>query len=105
MSMAQQGKMDGGYIDSSGADVVEIGCDAEFWESLPFLTHTRDYAWSCGVSPWSVYGVELVRAACAIPPEYVLPREGFGAYGSLNMFLALTGFQRRWQGQQHQRGK
>lgn len=92
MSMAQQGKIGGGYVDSSGADVVEIGCDAEFWERLPFLTHTRDYAWSCGVSPWSVYGVELVRAACAIPPEYVLPREGFGSYGSLNMFLALTGF-------------
>lgn len=88
----EQGTVDGRWVDADGNDLVEIGSDADFWACLPWLKRTREYAWSCGVSPWGVLGVELVRASVAIPPEYVLPREGFGSYGSLNLYLALTGW-------------
>ncbi|MBW4813455.1 hypothetical protein [Rhodococcus qingshengii] len=61
-----------------------------FWESRPILTHIRDYARACGRSPWGVLGVVLIRISAVIPPWVVLP-DLTGNYGSLNLFVTLTG--------------
>ncbi|EME65372.1 hypothetical protein G352_10312 [Rhodococcus ruber BKS 20-38] len=67
------------------------GANVEFWQARPELQHIYDTARAVGRSPQGVLGVVLARTAADIPPNVVLP-DLTGAYGSLNLFIALYGW-------------
>lgn len=62
----------------------------DFWQSRQVLTHVREHARACRVSPWAALGSTLVRANTVTPPNVVLPAL-VGTRASLNLFVAVVG--------------
>jgi hypothetical protein len=63
-----------------------LNLPAEFWNERPWLTHTRDAAWSSYSSPDAVLGSLLVRFAATVHPSIVLPQ-----MGTLDLFTVIVG--------------
>ncbi|UYF96599.1 hypothetical protein OCS65_12995 [Rhodococcus aetherivorans] len=61
----------------------------EFWNSRPYLSTIRQFAYARMTSPWGVLGVVFCRALTTIPPNVVLPPL-IGSPGSVNLLLALV---------------
>lgn len=77
------------YDKAAAEGVVQVPGD-EFWDARPMLAHLREYATERLVPRWALLGHTLLRFAATIPPCYVLPPT-IGAYGSLNLYIALIG--------------
>jgi hypothetical protein len=63
-----------------------LNLPAEFWAQRPWLTHTRDAAWSSYSSPDAVLGSLLTRFAATVHPSIVLPQ-----MGTLDLFTVIVG--------------
>lgn len=60
------------------------------WEKSEELGLVRRWAQERFITPWSLLGVGLLRALCAVPPSHVLPGI-VGAAAQPNLFLGLVG--------------
>lgn len=65
--------------------------DDEFWGSSPRLAYIRDMARARRAAPWAVLLGVLARVSVVTPPNVVVPDFVGGAYGSLNVFVAIVG--------------
>lgn len=60
------------------------------WDMTPTLGLVQWWAREKFITPWSLLGVGILRALCAIPPTHVLPAI-IGSSAPPNLFLALVG--------------
>lgn len=63
----------------------------EFWGRRPFLQLMHDAAKAKLKNPWSMLAVTLARVSASIEPHVVTPSTIKSKYGSLNLFVAITG--------------
>ncbi|MCF7552206.1 hypothetical protein [Pseudonocardia sp. WMMC193] len=77
------------YRGAESEGIPQIPSD-EFWDSRPMLAHIRDFALERALPRWALLGHTLLRFSATIPPCFVLP-DVIGAYGSLNLYVALVG--------------
>lgn len=75
---------------SAALQLVDDQYGNDLFDSRPVLTHIRDFARARMCGPWAVLSVVLVRAACAVEPDVVLPPL-IGGRQSINLFTALVG--------------